>query len=128
MFDPPTCFLDESDMICFRQFPCRIFSDQTLYFCVDFNSFIDSKSVWGIISIRTDPILIVLKKFVLPGLKNIWIKFGTHSKLRGCSHIMSVKNGGQDPPSPLVCQKTEICSPLSPPCQKSYFVALQLIK
>ena len=62
--------------------------------------------------------------------------------VRGCSHIISAKNGGFKTPSPhLVSQKSEIFpllshpshkkseigQPLFFPCQKSYFIAFILI-
>ena len=58
--------------------------------------------------------------------------------VRGCSHIMSAKNGGPDSPplvskiskiSLLPCQKTNPkLAYLPPPCHKSYLVAFQLFK
>ena len=41
--------------------------------------------------------------------------------LRVCSHIMSAKNGGPDPPSPLVSQKSEIGYPPLPPLSEIIF-------
>ena len=41
--------------------------------------------------------------------------------LRGCSHIMSAKNGGGSrpaPPPPLSVQNQKLAYPPSPPCQK----------
>ena len=44
------------------------------------------------------------------------------ASLRGCSHIMSAKNGGvQTPPPPLVSQKSEIGLPPLPPLSEIIF-------
>ena len=63
--------------------------------------------------------------------------------IRGCSQILSAKNGGvQTPPPPLAAKNLKLAysppsfvrkilkwaKPPFPPCQKSYFVALQVIK